>query len=650
MTRIDLRRRHAVVALLLSAAALGADAQIKLDIGSKDGSAALVGTRIAVNGRHYMVAAAADARYPHSGRALRMLKLADDKGAILPLALDEAWLPADPAKLAAVERELRRQALGALDDALPAAIEAAGGAPLPVLLWPADLPGASSKRPKPQGEPLPQAQIDETYAANDAKRAALLAERLAPLLKQVQAYDPEARLEANSPMIAARLNADALKTLAQEPGIDRIYLETKGTPELRIVKQATGITSLALGGATGRGIRVAMVNAGGGLVEPNSLLLRPVVQDFRNMCLGQVDPHATSVGSVMVARRLGFFNPPVGEDGAAPNIELRAAGSCATLSTELFNASTRAADWGARAINLSWGLETLTSPGIADRFYDDLVFNRWRTVVKSSGNRGCLPPFNGDITTPGLAFNVITVGGFDHNRSATWNDDLRDVCASSNNPVSRHADREKPELAAPSVNIEVVTAGPANTAVESGTSLAAPLVTATAALMMERNGRLAVWPEITRAVLMAAADHNIEGASRLSKHDGAGGLNAYAAIDLLAATNRWNGVLYSCGTSTPNVLTLGTVSVGPRTRQRIVLSWTTDPSHSDYGNQPSADIDLTVVDSLGRTMASSMSFDNTYEIVEFDSWQAGTYTVQARKYRCDRDTWLGWAWHTLPIP
>ena len=76
--------------------------------------------------------------------------------------------------------------------------------------------------------------------------------------------------------------------------------------------------------------------------------------------------------------------------------------------------------------------------------------------------------------------------------------------------------------------------------------------------------------------------------------------------------------------------------MGRRTHHRIAISWTTDPAFADYTTRPSADIDLQVVDSLGRVVATSASFDNTTEIVEFDSWTAGTYTVRAINFRCDR--------------
>ena len=87
------------------------------------------------------------------------------------------------------------------------------------------------------------------------------------------------------------------------------------------------------------------------------------------------------------------------------------------------------------------------------------------------------------------------------------------ACSSFGDPTSQNGDREKPELVAPAANIEMVDPGPANLAVDSGTSFAAPHVTGVTALLMQQNSRLTIWPEITRAVLMASATHNIEGST-----------------------------------------------------------------------------------------------------------------------------------------
>ncbi len=592
------------------------------------------------------VIAEAKLSYPYSGRSATTYKLMDGKGELSGLTLDEQLQPVDARKLADSERQARRAKLGALDEAVASRLKALGGARLPVMLWLAGELTAPTPRPPATGEPLDPKWIDQLLLAADAGLAKVLERRINPVLELVRVHDSKARSGVSAPYIMAELGADALRSLALHPEIDRIYHLGEVSNELLVAKQATGLDVVALAGLHGQGVRVAAIEAQAGTIEPNSLLIRPVLQNTLNVCAGQVSGHATSVAGVMLERRLSYFN--AGEEGVASGVQLWAGGSCSNRSDQMIDAQSRAADWGARAINLSFGSDTQLNLNGEDRAVDALVFNRWRTVVKSAGNRPCTAG-DGNVTSPGLAYNVVTVGGFDDRGTPTWADDMVDVCASFLNPMSRHGDRQKPELAAPSVNIEVVTAGPANLVVGTGTSLAAPFVTGTAALMIERQSRLSVWPEITRAVLMATARHNIEGASRLSDVDGAGGLVAQAALDLLLAPDRWGGQHYDCA-GVAAVTPVATVAASPRTRHRVVLSWSTDPSHVEWSSQPSSDIDLTVVDRNGRIVASSSSFDNTSEIVEFDSLTADVYTVQARRFRCDRNTWLGWAFDTQPMP
>ena len=81
------------------------------------------------------------------------------------------------------------------------------------------------------------------------------------------------------------------------------------------------------------------------------------------------------------------------------------------------------------------------------------------------------------------------------------------------------------------------------------------------------------------------------------------------------------------------------------TRTRVAITWDTPTSYSQYASRPSADLDLRVVNASGSTVASSSSFDNTYEIVDFTPSATGTYTLRVIRYRCDASpAYLGWAW------
>jgi subtilisin family serine protease len=579
-------------------------------------------------------------------RRLTSAKVMDRAGDLHGVTFDADGKEVDLDALVAGSLATRRERFGAVDPALDAAFANAPDKPRPVLIWLAGAPPSDlDLRPDAPGDPLDPDEVDKILAELDARRLEAVAPLVEALLPDVLRYDEGAVGLAPTPAIAATLDANAAAELARDDRIDTIYDAPVLDSELDVAKQTTGVSRVHATGVNGTGVRVAVIETGG-RSELNSLLLRPVVQDPQNVCAAPT-VHTTNVTSVIAGRRINLFGTLFGDDGVGFGAQVRVGGSCTGVTAENQTAATRAADWGARALNLSFGSDTLSAVGANDRFFDEMVHNRWRTVVKSAGNRGAACIGDARVTSPGLGYNVTTVGNLDDAGTAQWNDDSMSGCSSFVDPISRNGDREKPELAAPGTNITMVDPGPANQRVASGTSFAAPHVTGTTALLIQKNSRLAIWPEIVRAVLMASATHNIEGATRLSDQDGAGGLAADRAVGIVENPDAWNGVRFDC--STPRTLDLTTRRVGRRTRHRVAISWTTDPSFSDYTNRPSADIDLQVVDPNGVVVASSASWDNASEIVEFDSWWGGTYTVRVVNYRCDKPTFLGWAWDTSPI-
>jgi len=206
--------------------------------------------------------------------------------------------------------------------------------------------------------------------------------------------------------------------------------------------------------------------------------------------------------------------------------------------------------------------------------------------------------------------------------TANWANDSMASYSAYINPDSPNHDREKPEIAAPGNVFSTFEVSPWVPALNSGTGFAAPHVAGTAALLMQAKPSLKTSPAEVKAVLMASAVHNIEGASRLSDQDGAGGLQAKAAYD--AVVNGWSGkISYEicqgyCSNVTFNA-TAGQVV-------RFVICWL---SQSDgFGTDTADDIDLTVKNPSGSIAATSASFDNNFEIVEFTATQTGTYTAR----------------------
>jgi hypothetical protein len=648
------RLRRLSLSFLAAAALVGATsidtrhpAAAQPDPPPEDGSTAiaLVAERLRADPATLTIANQVSTTLDDGELRLTSAKVIDVDGQLHGVTFDDGGKEVELEPLEAESRARHRERFGSVDPALDAAFADAPDEPRPVLIWLAGAPPSElDLRPDAAGDPLERGEVDKLLAELAARRHEAVAPLVDALLPDVLRYDEGAVGLLPVPAIAATLDAGAVAELAHDDRIDTIYDAPVMESELDVAKQTTGVTRVHGTGISGSGVPVAVIESQGGRTEQNSLLLRPVLQDPQNVC-ATPGAHATNVTSVIAGRRIKLFGGLFGDNGVAFGADVRVGGSCSGLSTQNQAAATRAVNWGARVLNLSYGRDALSAVGANDRFYDEIVHNHWRTVVPAAGNEGpgCRSG-SGRVTTPGTGYNVTTVGNFDDAGTARLGDDTMGGCSSFVDPISRNGDREKPELAAPGTNITMVDPGPANQRADSGTSFAAPHVTGTAAMMIEKNGRLAIWPEIVRAVLMASATHNIEGASRLSDRDGAGGLAADRAVEIVANQAAWDGIWFDC--STPRMLDLTTLNVGPRTRNRVAISWTTDPSFSDYTNRPSADIDLQVVDANGAFVTSSSSYDNTSEIVEFDSLSGGSYTVRAVNYRCDKPTYLGWAWDT----
>jgi len=168
----------------------------------------------------------------------------------------------------------------------------------------------------------------------------------------------------------------------------------------------------------------------------------------------------------------------------------------------------------------------------------------------------------GGITAPGNAPWVLTVGASSHNGTANRNDDSMAAFSSRGPSFIDYA--AKPDLVAPGVGIESLadatstlfathpTArlwGTLDTATQpylslSGTSMAAPVVAGTVALMMQANPALT--PNLVKAILQYTAEHK-------ARYDdltqGAGFLNARGAVQL--ARSFANGADHAVTDPTP---------------------------------------------------------------------------------------------------
>lgn len=598
--------------------------------------------------------------FPLQGKTVFSFKFFDRLKEVYGISLDENGKVVDINQLASKERSIYTERYGAMSPELYERVAIASPDELiEVSIWLTVPPYEGPMLPTPD-QNVTKDEIEAKLKEMNNKRTDQVLRAIMPVVERLQRMGYKVLYDTYSPMLIVRLTPGAIHEVARWDEVLSMDLTYIVKPELEIASPTITADVVHSRGITGSGVPVAQIEVGGKFAIHNPYLYG-VTQDYTYIC-STISEHSTAVAGIIRANYSsvdcsvchGHSYSSIGlsevisssVQGISPNVSLWAGGSCNGVWSELKDRSIAAANWGARVINLSWGVDIGLTPKDMDKFYDEMVINRRLTVIKSAGNEAC--GGTGNVTSPGLAYNVITVGGFDDLNTTGWSDDIMYSCSSWKDPVSGHNDREKPELVAPGVNINTtLTYSPwIGDPGMDGTSLSAPMVTGIASLLIQRDGFLGVWPETIKAILMVTTVHNIEGFTRLSEYDGTGGVVADRADDVARGYNGGKGGLgYSCSTSTPLEVTQMYLGSGIRTRVAIV--WDNDPNYFNYANKPSADLDLSVLDPNGYYVASSSSWDNTYEIVEFIPQMTGYYKLRVNKYRCDMiPPWLGWAWYS----
>jgi serine protease AprX len=382
------------------------------------------------------------------------------------------------------------------------------------------------------------------------------AQDLEPLLRALGAT-PGPRFPVLDTQVA-RVPDTALASLAAAPGVRGVSLDRPVHGTLERAAIAVGaVWARQRFDVDGAGIGVAIIDSG--VTAWHNDLGAERVAHFADFVSGRVTPyddygHGTHVAGVIAG---SGFDSDGARRGIAPGahlVVLKALdaggdGFVSHVVAALNYAIEHREQFNIRIINLS------VASGVYESFLTDPLTLAARravdagiVVVTSAGNFGRGPngqALYGGITSPGNAPWVLTVGAGSHNGTTRRRDDT--VAAfSSRGPT--HIDRAvKPDLVAPGVGIESLADGDSllfqshpdarlwgtrETAIEpyialSGTSMAAPVVTGTIALMLEANPDLT--PNLVKAILQYTAedrafyDHFVEGA---------GALNARGAVQL----------------------------------------------------------------------------------------------------------------------
>ena len=592
---------------------------------------------------------------PYLNRRIPTAKVLNlETGMIYEVTLDESGLRINADELIAQDFAIKKDRYGKLEPELHNLLQAIkDNDTVEVAIWLA-APDEPLKRPTLEdinikGEAIVEAEM-ETQAG---EKKARIADIQKPLSEHLQMIGAEIRdINGLAPVISARLTKGQIHANVSRSDVDGVYLSRENKPLLNISAPTIFASQVWGRGITGLNQKVAIIEEEG--IYFSNPYLTGRGYNRLNSCIGNSPSpyHATMVAGVVASNHPSY-------KGIAYNANILGGEACSFNDADLIAATGWARDRGARVHNNSWGFNNHGYPTNMSRFHDTVVRDWGITVVDAAGN--CNPDCY--VSSPALAYNVIAVGAFDDNNTTPWTDDVMASFSSYIDPIAYRPDRQKPEVAAPGVNIVTTftfspQCGPQNNPDPwltcqpgvSGTSIAAPHVAGGAALLMQRQPILKYWPTAVKAILMATADNNIEGDFRLSDYDGAGGISLDYADDVANTTNNneWRIATvsqssFTCGS--PYQLLCYSFYATKDQIVRAVIAWDTSPSYIYYDEMPGTDLDMWVNSPSGNFIEGSYSWSNTYEIVDFKAPDTGTYTMYI-SYRSIEDgyTHLGVAW------
>lgn len=558
------------------------------------------------------------ATFPLTGRTLWGAKILDEKSsAIYGIYLDEQGKVADIDAVRKVEAAESSKRYGKLDPELADRV-ATMRSDEKVVVW-VWLTEPSMDRSRFQGN-LSEEQHQELLSLQRATYAA----HEAPVIDFLKAQNATVVYASQyAPVVFAEVSRETIQNLSKRSDVVSLDITRSYEPALSSAAPTVKANVVWGRGKTGTGIKVAIVEVPESGTSSRVEFSNPYLLDGSSYRPDlPVSSHATQVAGIVASTHSTYKGISYGVPA------LLSANANTGYDSSIVPATEWAITQGANVLSCSLGRNTSRELDSLAQYYDHVVWSNHLTVVAAAGNDGI-------VESPGLAYNVIAVGAFDDRDTPIWTDDAMLGNSGYNDPISQ-GDREKPEVAAVGAGmISTSTASPwVGYCNDFGTSFATPVVSGEAALLMHRQSQLTSWPEAVKAAIMAGAIHNIEGASRLSDRDGAGGIDCSIADDTIA-NNRWwaNTVTYG---DFPKTYVLSGIPAGKKVR--VVAAWDSHPPdlHPPYGtiNDPlQSDFDLVIYDPNGEQVEVSSSYDNNYEIGQFTTEMSGNYQARVVKYR-----------------
>jgi hypothetical protein len=585
------------------------------------------------------------------GRYVEIMKATSrESGEPLRLAFDEAGNRVDGERFLA-DLERKRLGEGKLQPALRSRLRRVrADEAVHVAVW-AALDDDVDPNDKREAERLAPRAAEPRFVAPRRKAMRERTQQVGGLVEGVGGK--ELRMDDAAPVVFAKVPKRAVQELAARDEVAGVFLyEPEGIEDLQDSIDVANSDDVHDLGVEGSGVKVAVWENG-----PTSTA--NLVIEARYTSSPTTSDHSENVHAIIKNREQ---NEP---HGHAPECLLHSANS-----KDLDALRWAVKDKGCTVINQSFHRSSEPESGELsfDDVYKDWLILHWPypTICQAAGNYWEDDP--DDIDPPSDEF----VNHKGYNSLAVGNhDDTAAAMASSSvfrNPTSSHGDRELPEIAANGTSVE------ADDITMTGTSQASPAAAGVAALIQSASSTLKVWPEGCRAILLAASTRNIVGDTWWQDvidgddaSDGAGAMNALESFRITQNRRGRNNAPsrrgWDVGTLDSNDFGAGGLSTfsyrvqvprlpffAPR-HVKVALAWDSKVTTFSIpgvtipiSSQLTVDLDLKVFDRNGNQVAAAASYDNSYEIAEFDAIPGQTYDIRVRRWSGTDWTWYGIAW------
>jgi Subtilase family len=583
------------------------------------------------------------------GRFIELMKAAHrTTGAPINLAFDQSGRRIDADAVFARIARNRARRFGRLHEDLHARVEKLGASErIPVAIWLRCDEALEPEDKKVRGE----TKVPPRRALARARAITKAVGDFGSILNEEHRVRGHS-IDPLAPVVYARLTRAQVKAIAAHPEVAGLFLhETGGIEDLADSIAIANSDDVHSQGFRGAGVKIAIWENAPDVTTNLSITAR---YKTSGLTLSSHARHTHGIVKNIEANR---------PHGHAPSCSLHSANT-----KDLDALRWAAKDKGCTVISQSFHRDSEPKSGglSYDDIYKDWLVLQWPypTICQAAGNYWdgdydeIDPPESEYVNHKG--YNSLAVGNHNDSASAMSGDSVY------RNPQSSHGDRELPEIAANGTGVTTVGL------TLSGTSMASPAAAGCAALIQNVDATLKSWPEGCRAILLAGAKRNITGqtwwqdvVANADASDGSGAVDALEAVAIAkerrfrnaAATGRgWDvGTLRSSDIGSNKRTTfsysvrLGRTFFSPR-HVKVALAWDGKITMFPFGlNLPLAstltvDLDLQIFDSRGVQVGYSGSWDNSYEIAEFDGQPGETYTIKIRRWSGSDDVWYGIAW------